>query len=804
MNKLKKTYEELGPVKFFFFLFLLLNACVILYGCMDLLVPYFKDGVVRENFLFNNLHLSADRNDTFMDFFNIIQYGRTPYTRKVIYPPLINVVYSLFGALVPQKLMAQGTVAIRDSVQGLMVFALFCVLTAIVSVVALAGAKGLTRKEKWFLGVGLCFTIPAVFCIERGNSVWLCVAFTMIFVNWYDSETPAKKWAAIFSLAIAASIKIYPAAFGLLLIRHKKWKETIEAIIVGALVMFVPFVYFTKDNRSILLWITNIINCNNEFQDVGVGFKVNFSNIMQSLSAMVQVDFTVLGKILVVLIVLVDCALVVLNPRMEEWKAVALLSLLMVLVPGFSWTYTMMFMFVPLIVFLADAKEELWNGVYLLLFVAMNAVIMVDNQFDSFAAINMDMKYRLGWTTVVEGVALLALQICIVVECFQKSKFKSNKNASAEKDSTYIPARNGNVEVLRFLFCMGIVLYHAWVDRRGYIGVEFFFMITGFLMAKKVDKQRREGTEMPGAELLLKNSWKEVLHRYRSVFPYFMVASVLGTIVNCYAFQWDVQRKIFFNLRLLPYDFLLLQNFGFPTLSATGVVWYLSAMMFGVWLLYPIMRRFYKAFMYAAPVISIVLTGIIIENCGTLDAASRLLFGWVNTGFLRAISAITLGAFVYFLADKLQKIPFGKNAAMMVTVLELLGYACVAEYIFIWKEETVCYDGIIYFIIAASFLLTTSQKSLLYGKFDNRACMFLGKITVPIFFSHLYCVQRMSDILTRMNIQLPKVQVTLISFGVAAIAAAIVYLVGNWVDRKMKQATEQIKQLHNMRVEESI
>ena len=57
--------------------------------------------------------------------------------------------------------------------------------------------------------------------------------------------------------------------------------------------------------------------------------------------------------------------------------------------------------------------------------------------------------------------------------------------------------RNGNIELLRFMFCMCVVLYHAWVGPGGYIGVEFFFMVTGFFLAKKVDIQREKDKVTP-------------------------------------------------------------------------------------------------------------------------------------------------------------------------------------------------------------------------------------------------------------------------------------------------------------------
>lgn len=63
-----------------------------------------------------------------------------------------------------------------------------------------------------------------------------------------------------------------------------------------------------------------------------------------------------------------------------------------------------------------------------------------------------------------------------------------------------IKKRNGNIEILRFLFCIGIVLFHAWVNPRGFIGVEFFFIVTGFFLAKKGGYTKEERREYPPYE----------------------------------------------------------------------------------------------------------------------------------------------------------------------------------------------------------------------------------------------------------------------------------------------------------------
>lgn len=409
--RIKRVYEELGAIKFWFYLFLVVNAVVMTLAAIDMSLPVFLgQRRFNENFLFQSLHLAADPYDAFMDFFNSIQYGRSPYVNKVIYPPLINVIYGIFGRLIPKSIMNTGTVAVRASIPGVLAFGVFCALTAIVSVVAIAGIKGYTKKEKWFLGLGLCFTLPAVFCLERGNSVWLCVAFTMIFVNWYDSPKKLERAAAILSLAIAAAIKIYPAAFGLLLIRHKKWKEARKAIIAGVLVMFVPFVFFTKENRSVTLWISNIINCNKEFQNNGLGFKLNLSNAMQIVEAWSGVDLSVLIQVLVGVVLLLNCMLVVFDRKMEEWKAMTLLSLLMILIPGFSWTYTLLFMVVPLVLFLNNKSNAKSSWGYLVLFVLLFAVIPIENQFALFERINEGYKYQVGISEVMQEFGLLLLE----------------------------------------------------------------------------------------------------------------------------------------------------------------------------------------------------------------------------------------------------------------------------------------------------------------------------------------------------------------------------------------------------------
>lgn len=72
--------------------------------------------------------------------------------------------------------------------------------------------------------------------------------------------------------------------------------------------------------------------------------------------------------------------------------------------------------------------------------------------------------------------------------------------------------RNGKIELLRFIFCMAVLLfhcekyvlgepslekgYHLSLFCHGSMGVEFFFLVSGFLMAKSISKKIRMQTEL--------------------------------------------------------------------------------------------------------------------------------------------------------------------------------------------------------------------------------------------------------------------------------------------------------------------
>lgn len=405
-----------GKIKKWAYAILLLNIIVAGISIAKLLFDIFTgNGNTQDGLLFQSLHLKAYSTDSFMDFFNSIQYGRKPYTAGVIYPPLINLIYAIFGGGIPDSVKAQGTLAYRTSIQGIVVLVLFYVVAVLLYIIAWKGDSRFTNKEKIFLITATFFTLPFIFAVERGNSLLWCVPLTMLFVNNYNKKEKSKRILAIAALAIAASMKMYPAFFGILLVREKKWKEALTAVIVGAITMFAPFLLMEEGNRNPLLWLSNIAQTNERLQNTGYGYKVNLSNTIEFIEGGLGIDI-VKTSYFVMAVLLINSFLVIIKKDMAQWKCIALLALITILVPGFSYTYTIMFMTIPFFCFLGSKHNQKRDCYYLILFMLMFVLLPIKNQFGGLEAINMDAVYPLGWTTIVESVALLLMEVSIVIE----------------------------------------------------------------------------------------------------------------------------------------------------------------------------------------------------------------------------------------------------------------------------------------------------------------------------------------------------------------------------------------------------
>lgn len=224
----------------------------------------------------------------------------------------------------------------------------------------------------------------------------------------------------------------------------------------------------------------------------------------------------------------------------------------------------------------------------------------------------------------------------------------------------------GIIDFLRFFFIVLIVCHHsAFFGNHkflsGYIGVEFFYIVSGWLFARACYTQKNLDV------------FGFLFHKIKGFYPEFLVATATGFILMSF-FDKDVHGHWLMNFIYWISDIFLLQIWGFPTLSATAVSWFLSAMIGSLCILAPL--ALYKPRLlsfYAFPII-ISIYGFLCVNYGSLSPILQpVAGGLIHAGLLRAMADILVGYLSYSMSVKLANTEFSNGRKMIMGILEMGG-----------------------------------------------------------------------------------------------------------------------------------
>ena len=400
MNFKKNKLKDVNNTSKLFYIisFASLVVCIIM-GVLS-------NGVTVSNLLFN-------KDDVFMDFFNsVVDCSGDAYGESgVIYPPLVVLFYKFCSTFFNIDSMKASEV--RETSLGMIIFVCFTIVSYILFAKLIYKYKNGSFANKSLFAFFTLFSFPMIYLIERGNIIVLVLPLLLYFVNEYDSDVKYKRHLAYICLAISVAIKIYPVFFGLLLLKKKKnFKNILLCIFYGALFFFVPFIFVGGFSQLGVL-IHNILYTSSMFGSKGFGFKVSISNTFSLFGHVFNHVrlFETAGTMFLIITVLAGLFLILFNKWNEDWKIYAVISLIIILVPGFSYIYSVAYMIIPLLFFL-NKKEIKWiDYIYSLLFIAqfIFLVAKTDELFPSFNSAELNCNIA----TVVESIALLAMLVLL-------------------------------------------------------------------------------------------------------------------------------------------------------------------------------------------------------------------------------------------------------------------------------------------------------------------------------------------------------------------------------------------------------
>lgn len=344
--------------------------------------------------------------------------------------------------------------------------------------------------------------------------------------------------------------------------------------------------------------------------------------------------------------------------------------------------------------------------------------------------------------------------------------------------------RNGEIDILRFLFAISILIFHFndlydyGVFFNGNICVEFFFILSGFLMAKQTEKYR---SQRLGGNDVANVTWMLTLKKIFPIYAYYFSAVVLQIIIRFIIVNGMNFTEVFNGL---------LKSIPTFTLSFMGLLrdsdvsfyvgntWYLSALLIASLLLYPLLIKFHDfTVKIICPILALFLIGYIFVMYGTMTVWK----GWADfcfRGILRAVGEMSLGVFLVPLSEafceKLSWLIESEKvvAKLLLTAVKIFIFAIPVIYA---SGEEFGGDFSIHAMLFIAFGIMLSFSNFGYCIKDSKFSRYLGKISLPIFIYHGFIRWTFADIFPAEEVTLK--MFVLMIVGTVIICVLLMYIV---------------------------
>lgn len=385
--------------------------CLLLLLIIELL--YLCVGGVKWDYFHSYFH--CDNHDTFMDYFNMLSetgiMKSAIYETKVIYPAFCFMLLDIVYSFMPESVQAMNSFDLRAYQYALFPFIVLLLGVIILLWELLKRSYGRNNVESTIFALSMIMSGPILFTIERGNMILLAFVFILIFGLYYNSENKWLRYLAYIALAISSAIKIYPALFGVLIISHKRWKETIVAIALGVGFFVLPFVKFGGVSSIVALY-NNIVSASPVLANRGTGYNFSFLNIIKIVQTLFGNVDTQPSEVVRLVSFFIPIFIYLFNS--EEWKRLYAITLFCIWVPEFSYTYTLVFFILPFIYFLnEDKKVETIDCIYMLLFIIM----LVPTATVSFPQPGILVEvYPLSGSVMIGNAGIVTLSLFLILE----------------------------------------------------------------------------------------------------------------------------------------------------------------------------------------------------------------------------------------------------------------------------------------------------------------------------------------------------------------------------------------------------
>ena len=325
----------------------------------------------RDNTITYSLGYWIDSNAVFMDYLvplNSVMnnnYAQEGFYTNVqgTYPPIARAIFWLTGQMIPVRNQLIAASSMRLSHGALLVFFVFAISLLILFI----AYKKLNKDLPSVMTLIMLLSAPMIFLVDRGNLLIVTYVASVLFVAGYRSKNPITRHLSYICLAIAAATKIYPVVLGLLVLREKKWKETLWCVLYGFAFCILPF-FFIGGIPELLLYVRNVTTSVGKNVIIVNTWLLNYSTVLAAWTEEFFEDAMIGRKIasatIYILVGLLAACVILCK---ERWKALLAAVLIIILFPGYTVSYCGVFYTIPLLLLLKDTRGDKRDYAYAIL-----------------------------------------------------------------------------------------------------------------------------------------------------------------------------------------------------------------------------------------------------------------------------------------------------------------------------------------------------------------------------------------------------------------------------------------------------
>lgn len=290
--------------------------------------------------------------------------------------------------------------------------------------------------------------------------------------------------------------------------------------------------------------------------------------------------------------------------------------------------------------------------------------------------------------------------------------------------------KNVSIEILRFLLTISICLHHFRMYSNempyggGYIAVDFFFIISGFFLARRLkDINNQQGMEIG----------RYIKKRFIRLFPNYFLAFVIALLVRLivesdklhYRYIGGYLREAFMieimcldsKDRINPPDwycgYLLMGTIIVCVLSVSllkksSFYWY-GILAVGIYFIFAIWNTGCNIYPQTATVISVAI--------------------------FRAVAGLMLGCFIYYLIKKHGINNCEKKKRPIIFIL-IIGLMFLIFYVLLWDNSIPYIDYIAIGLFCILFLLISIYRLSIRKQHMQKILLWFGKISYILYLNH--------------------------------------------------------------------